>query len=105
MAAWRVEEHGTRVRDFIRALKDDRAFKEARALIDLLAERGNRLKPPRSKPLGGGLFELRGKQVRIFFTFRSGQRIVLLDGMVKKRDDIPPNVLARVRALNDELER
>jgi hypothetical protein len=103
VAGWLIEEHRTRVRDFIRALKDDRAFKEARALIDLLAVRGNQLSPPRSKPLGGGLFEMRGRQVRIFYTFRPGRRIVLLDAMVKKRDDIPPEVLARVRGLNNQV--
>lgn len=91
------------MRDFIRALNDDRAFKEARALIELLADRGNRLQPPRSKPLGGGLFEMRGGQVRIFYTFRPGRRIVLLDAIVKKRDDIPAEVLARVRGLNDRV--
>lgn len=103
MAGWLIEEHGTRVRDFIRALNDDRAFKEARALIELLASRGNRLQPPRSKPLGDGLFEMRGRQVRIFYTFRSGHRIVLLDAIVKKRDDIPREVLARVRQLNNQV--
>lgn len=39
---------------------------EAAALIKLLQERGNTLREPQSKALGGGLFELRGKQVRIF---------------------------------------
>jgi hypothetical protein len=102
VAGWLIEEHGTRVREFIRALKDDRAFKEARALIDLLAVRGNQLSPPRSKPLGDGLFEMRGQQVRIFYTFRPGRRIVLLDAMVKKRDDIPSDVLARARGLNKQ---
>ena len=33
-----------------------------------------------------------------FNTFRPGRRIVVLDGMVKKRQDIPADVLARVRA-------
>jgi hypothetical protein len=32
-----------------------------------------------------------------------GQRIVLLDAIVKKRDDIPPDVLARVRRLNNQV--
>ena len=91
------------MRDFIRALNDDRAFKEARALIDLLADRGNQLRPPRSKPLGDGLFEMRGQQVRIFYTFRPGRRIVLLDGMIKKRDDIPSEVLTRARGLNKQV--
>jgi hypothetical protein len=104
VAGWRIEEHGTRVRDFIGGLNDDRAAKEARALIGLLADRGNQLKRPRSAPLGDGLFELRGKQVRFFYAFRPGQIVVLLDAMVKKRGDFPPAVLSRVRALKKEVE-
>ena len=64
---WKVEEHGPRVRNFISGLTDVRAFDEAAALIKLVRERGNRLRRPRSAPLGGGLFELRGEQVRIFY--------------------------------------
>jgi len=103
VAGWEVQEHRTRVREFVAGLTDDRAFDEATALIKLLAERGNLLREPRSKPLGDGLFELRGKQVRIFYTFRPGQRIVLLDGMIKKRNDIPPEVVKRVRALQKQV--
>ena len=54
-------------------------------------------------PLGGGLFELRGEQLRIFYRFRPGHRIVFLDGMVKKRNDIPHDVLERVRQLQKEV--
>jgi len=46
---------------------------------------------------------MRGRQVRIFYTFRLGRRIALLDAMVKKRDDIPHEILARVRALNNQV--
>ena len=63
MTGWRVEEHGTRLRDFVSGLADDRAFDEAAALIKLVGERGNALREPRSKPLGDGLFEL-ARQVR-----------------------------------------
>ena len=35
--------------------------------------------------------------MRIFYTFRPGRVIVLLDGIIKQRGDIPPAVLARVR--------
>ena len=104
MAGWRVEEHGTRIRDFISALADDRDFDDAAALIKLLGERGNALREPRSKALGDGLFELRGKSVRIFYVFRSGRRISLLDGIIKKRDDIPPDVVARLRRLQKEVK-
>jgi len=59
---------------------------------------------PHSKSLGKGLFELRGRQVRIFYAFRRDHRAVLLDGMVKKRGDVPPTVLKRVRRYQRELE-
>jgi hypothetical protein len=71
---------------------------EAFALIKLLEEQGNALRRPQSGVLGEGLFELRGRQVRIFYMFLSGRRIVLLDGEIKKRDDIPPATLRRMRS-------
>ena len=104
MAGWRIQEHGKRVRDFISGLTDARALDEAAALIKLIAERGNLLREPRSEPLGDGLFELRGKQVRIFYVFRPGRRIVLLDGMIKKRDDIPRDILDHLRRLQREVK-
>jgi hypothetical protein len=77
---------------------------DALALLKLLAEQGNALKMPHSRPLGEGLFELRVGPVRLFYTFRPGRRIVLLDGLVKKRQDIPPGVLKRVRRYQRALE-
>lgn len=72
---------------------------EAISLLELQRECGNTLGMAHSRPLGGGLFELRGHQVRLFYTFRPGRRIVLLDGIIQRRGDIPPAVLARVRRL------
>jgi hypothetical protein len=66
--------------------------------VKLLEERGNSLRRPQSGALGEGLFELRGKEVRIFYMFLANRVAVLLDGEIKKRDDIPPKTLARVRA-------
>ena len=78
---------------------------DALALVKLLAEEGNALKMPHSKPLGeGGLLELRAGPVRLFYAFRLGRRIVLLDGMVKKRQAIPRAVLTRVRRYQRALE-
>ena len=89
MPPWKVEEHGSRLSDFIGSITDDRAFDEAVALIKLLGERGNLLRWPRSEALGSGLFELRGKQVRIFYVFRPGRRVVLLDGIIKRTTSFP----------------
>lgn len=74
---------------------------EVAALLAALRERGNLLRPPHSKALGDGLFELRSvtHAVRVFYMFLPGQQIVLLDGIVKKRDDIPAVVLRRIRLL------
>lgn len=101
---WYVSAGGERpVRDFLSAL-EGRNLEEALALIELLQKWGNKLRPPRSEPLGDGLFELRGHQVRIFYIFRPGRRAVLLDGIVKKQDKIPGEVLRRVRQFQQEVE-
>ena len=78
---------------------------EVAALLAALRERGNLLRPPYSKALGEGLFELRSVKhgVRVFFMFLPHQQIVLLDGIVKKRDDIPAAVLRRIRRLQSEV--
>ena len=105
--AWVVEEVTTsagrsRLREFIEGLTlEDK--EEAAALIRALSVRGNRMREPDSKSLGQGLFELRGAQVRIFYTFRSGRRIILLGGLVKKRGNIPAAVLGHMRKLAKEV--
>lgn len=105
---WRIEEVATQrgekvVRKFITELgKEDQ--EESAALLKTLAEKGNELGMPDSKALGGGLFELRGRQVRIFYCFRPGGGIVLLDGMVKQRQDIPDDVLKRLRRLVERID-
>jgi phage-related protein len=78
---------------------------EIAALLAALRERGNLLRPPHSKALGKGLFELRSVKhaVRVFYMFLPGQQIVLLDGIVKKRDGIPAAVVRRVRLLQSEV--
>ena len=105
---WRIEEYTAPNGDkpmlaFLAGL-EGKHKRQAVALIQLLEERGNTLRPPQSKVAEPDLLELRGHQVRVFYVFRPGQRIVLLDGMVKKTDEIPPRVLKRVRAYRQALE-
>jgi len=106
---WTVEEYETEsgnvpVLRFLEGLRG-RDDKEALALLTVLRDRGHEIREPRSKALGGGLYELRGHQVRIFYVFRPGRRIVLLDGMIKKQDRIPAQVLKRVRAYQQSLDQ
>ena len=88
---------------FLQGLTGD-AKTEAIAALKFVAERGNTLREPVSKALGEGLFELRGRTsgVRIFYTFKPGRMIVLLDGVIKKRGDIPARELERMRRLRKE---
>lgn len=97
IAEYRTAAGETPVRVFIAGLPPD-AKAEAIALIKLAEALGNKLREPQSKALGGGLFELRRNQVRLFYMFEPGQVIRLLDGMVKKQDRIPADVLARARS-------
>jgi hypothetical protein len=107
-AAWVIGEYVMAsghcpIRDFLGTLSG-RHREDATALLQFLRERGAALRLPHSKPLETGLFELRGHQVRIFYTFRPGRRIVLLDGMIKKRDEIPRDVVKRVRRYLKEVQ-
>ena len=86
--AWRIEEYRTAagetpVRAFIAGLPPNPKA-EAAALIKLAETLGNRLREPHSKALGGGLFELRRNQVRMFW--------------------IPADVLAQMRSYQKDAQ-
>jgi hypothetical protein len=108
-SSWLIEEYRTPagvspIRAFLEGL-DGRALARAVALLRLLSERGNHLRLPASRSLGGGLFELRDvpSGLRMFYVFGAEHRIVLLDGMVKKRDDVPGATLKRLRGLQQDV--
>ncbi len=66
-------------------------------LTDLMIEFGSNLGMPHTKPIEGGLFELRikGKEgiARIFYCTRVGKRIVMLHMFVKKTQKTPKKEL------------
>lgn len=108
-ADWSVELYRfsngrTPFEGFMLALSRD-ARREASALRDVLRW-AHVLREPQSKSLGRGLFELRGPRcgVRIFYVFRPGRRVVILDGRLKKRQDIPVGVLRLMRRYKADLE-
>ncbi len=69
--------------------------------INLLADFGNTLREPDSKPLGDGIFELRVKLgtdiVRIIYFFCEGKAVVLTNGFVKKTQKTPDNYIRQAR--------
>lgn len=94
------------VRTFLAGLDGDQAD-QAAALLLLLRARGNQLREPHSRIVEGqrNLLELRRHQVRIFYMFRPGREIVLLDGIVKKQDRIPTTDLKRALAYQRDVEQ
>lgn len=77
------------------------AATKAAALVKLLEALGHELRLPHSRSLGDGLHELRdvGTGVRLFYVLLPDNHAALLDGMTKKRDDIPDAMMKRLRAL------
>lgn len=94
------------VKDFIDKLPKIPGAKLGRQL-DLLEEFGNELGMPHVKSLGDGLLELRvrGKQeVRVFYVFVVGKKIILLHGFIKKTQETPKKELDIARSRQSEVK-
>jgi phage-related protein len=87
------------VREFLDELKASDPGDFAAVMAGLAKLRNSQYhRPPLSKPVGDGLFELRhvGKlNTRVLYFFLKGRRIVTVHGMRNKSQDIP----ARDRAV------
>jgi phage-related protein len=81
------------VRDFLEEVKESDADCFAAVLAGLAKLRKKEYhKPPLSKPVGDGLFELRhvGKlNTRVFYFFMRSRRIILVHGIRKKTRALP----------------
>ena len=80
--------------------------------LDLLEEFGNQLREPHTKLVvddRASLFELRAQQSsnisRIFFFFREGKKIILLNGIVKKQDKTPPEAIDLAYSYKKDYEK
>ena len=74
--------------------------------IELLETYGTNLGMPHVKSLGKGLVELRvrGKrEVRIFYVYISGRRIIVLHGFIKKTQATPKKELEIARKRQQEV--
>lgn len=107
---WEIETYKTQsgqevVQDFIFKMQPSTQGKLTR-LLDMLENFGPELTMPHTRPMGGGLYELRvrGKQeVRVFYAFAVGKRIYLLHGFVKKTQTTPKNELNIARQRQAEV--
>jgi len=105
-SGWRIEFYVTRtgetpMKTFLVGLAGDHKA-QAAAMLERLRREGNQVQ--RSRPIETGLFEVKGYQVRLYFVYRPGRRIVVLDGDVKKQDKIAQDALKRIRAYRRDLE-
>jgi phage-related protein len=98
------------VQDFMDALKSSDPGDFAAVLAGLAKLRNRQYhRPPLSKALGDGLFELRhvGKlNTRVFWFFMQGRRIVAVHGIRNKGQAVPARDLETARGrMRDWLER
>lgn len=96
------------VRDFLDSLPTHQRAKCLRDL-EVLSEKGAKLRPPASKHLRNGIFELRiptsGEQARVFYFFYQDGSIILTNGFLKKTQKTPPRELNRAIRYKNDWER
>ena len=77
-------------------------------MVELLMEFGPNLRMPHSRPMGGGLFELRprGREGagRAFYCFVVGQGVVILHAFIKKTQETPEHELKIARKRMKEVQ-
>ncbi len=77
--------------------------------LSILEEMGNALREPYSKSMGDGLFELRiqfsNDITRLFYFFVIGNKIIVTNGFIKKRQKTPPEEIKRAREYKADYER
>jgi len=92
-------------KDFINSLDIKMQAKLVRT-IQILQDNGTALREPYSKPLDGGIFELRAKVgsdiSRVLYFFFAGKKIILTNGFIKKTKKTPTAEIERAKNYRDE---
>ena len=105
---YRKSDGTSPVQEFIASLDDKMQAKVIRTL-DMLEQRGNRLRAPASKELDEGIFELRvsvaGNTTRILYFFVVGNTAILTNGFVKKTIKTPRYEIERAKRYRAEYLR
>jgi len=103
---WEVNDYrgpqGARpIKEFLDGLSLE-AKAKVYAALEMLAAEGNRLRFPKSRSLGGGLFEIRVMHpegpFRILYCFQPGRKALLLHAFVKRTEQIPAGDLELARS-------
>lgn len=92
-------------KEFLNNLDIKMQAKMART-IQILQDNGTALREPYSKPLEGGIFELRAKVgsdiSRVLYFFFVGKKVILTNGFIKKTQKTPKAEIERAKSYRDE---
>lgn len=103
---WQIKYYSPKLEEEILSLPDGLLARYLR-LTDLMSEFGSNLGMPHTKPLDGGLFELRVKSkegiARVFFCTKIGKKIIMLHSFVKKSQKTPKKELRLAKARMNEV--
>jgi hypothetical protein len=91
--------------EFIETLRSDHPRELARleSNLWLLANEGRISNPQKFKHLHHGIFEVKGDAARVFLYFHDPLKLwFLVDGVLKKRSNIPRSIIDRVERLRAE---
>ena len=100
------KEDGTMpAQDFLDSL-DDKMRAKMILTVDMLKNKGNRLREPYSKPLDDGIMELRavvGTNIsRVLYFFIVGQKVILTNGFIKKTQKTPKKEITLAKKYRDD---
>lgn len=100
------KEDGTMpAQDFLDSL-DDKMRAKMILTVDMLKNKGNRLREPYSKPLDDGIMELRavvGTNIsRVLYFFVVGQKVILTNGFIKKTQKTPRKEITLAKKYRDD---
>lgn len=102
-----IEYFNARIKTELGGWPDDLLADFAR-MLELLMEFGPKIGMPHSRPLGGGLFELRprgrGGIGRAVYCFAIGRRVVILHALIKKTQETPEQTLRIARKRMKEVQ-
>ena len=103
---WQIKYYSPKLEKEILSLPDGLLARYLR-LTDLMFEFGSNLGMPHTKPLDGGLFELRVKSkegiARVFFCTKIGKKIIMLHSFVKKSQKTPKKELRLAKTRMSEV--
>jgi len=105
---WQIKYYSPKLEKEILSLPDGLLARYLR-LTDLMSEFGSNLGMPHTKPLDGGLFELRVKSkegvARVFFCTKIGKKIIMLHSFVKKSQKTPKKELRLAKTRMSEVTK